>query len=330
MDRRALLVGINVYDYTTNLKGCIDDVNELKAVLEMHENQDRNFDCRVLLGSSTTTDALLDPSSHERVTFNRLKKAIKFLLDFDDMVLFYFSGHGFVKEGSGVYLVAQDGTGSLPGVALNEILELVNNSRAREVILLIDSCHSGGFAEPEQGSAITNFYLRPGVTLLAASRSDEVALERNGRGLFTSLLIGALKGGASDVRGRVSAASIYAYVEQALGVWEQRPIYKSNAVRLSPIRYCKPHVVDAELRLLPQLFSAPDAPYLLDPSYEFSFPEHIPENYTIFKRLKHYQVAGLVRPILEDDLYFTAKYSHAVELTPLGQFYWRLARDKLI
>jgi hypothetical protein len=55
------------------------------------------------------------------------------------------------------------------------------------------------------------------------------------------------------VRGQVSAAAIYAYVEQALGPWDQRPIYKSNATQLSPIRYCTPDIEDDELRRLPQL-----------------------------------------------------------------------------
>ena len=38
-----------------------------------------------------------------------------------------------------------------------------------------------------------------GVTILAASKESECSVECNGHVFFTSLLIGALKGGASDL-----------------------------------------------------------------------------------------------------------------------------------
>jgi len=329
MRRRALLVGINHYDHMAELTWCIDDVLALRQVLEYHENHARNFFCHTLLGSQSATDALNTPYNRERVTFSTLRIALKELFAFEEMVLFYFSGHGYPTE-NGVFLVTQDGNSALPGIPLNDILEMANEAPAREVLLLIDSCYSGALGEPDQVGNIANLYLRPGVTLLAASRSDQRALETNGRGLFTSLVVGALKGGASDVRGQVSAAAIYAYVEQALGPWDQRPIYKSNATQLSPIRYCTPDIEDDELRRLPQLFPRPDHQYYLDPSYEVTRSEAIPEHIGIFKIFKRYQVARLLRPALDSDLYFAAIRKHPVELTPMGQFYWQLAKNNLL
>ena len=43
-----------------------------------------------------------------------------------------------------------------------------------------------------------------GVTILAASKESECSVECNGHGVFTSLLIGALKGGASDLLGNIT------------------------------------------------------------------------------------------------------------------------------
>ena len=143
-------------------------------------------------------------------------------------------------------------------------------------------------------------------------------------------MLGALKGGASDVRGMVSAAGIYGYVEQALGPWDQRPIYKSNASQLSPIRYCEPDISDETLRRLPQFFPKPGHQYFLDPSYEVTRPEALPEHVGIFKIFKRCQVARVLRPSIDDDLYFAAIHSHPVELTPLGQFYWQLAKENLL
>ena len=323
--RRALLVGINAYDAMSDLTCCVDDVYALQPLLAFHEDHTPNFACKLLLGSHSTAQALL-ASQPERVTFTTLTTALEALFSFDEKVLFYFSGHGYVKDGE-TYLVTQDGNNTLPGLALREILDMANASSAREVLLLLDSCHSGALGEPNLNGSLAKAYLRPGVTLLAASRSDQHAIEKNGHSLFTNLVIGALKGGASDVRGQVSEASIYAYVEQALGPWDQRPIYKSNATHLASVRQCLADIEDDELRRIPQFFPQPNAHYFLNPSYETTHPAALPEHIAIFKLFKHYQVARLLRPTLDNDLYFAAMHSHPVELTPIGQFYWQLAKN---
>lgn len=335
MKRRALLVGINVYDNMSDLTWCIDDVYALEPLCAFHEDHTPNFAYRVLLGSHSAaeaTEALLT-SQTQRVTFSTLHNALEDLFAFDEKILFYFSGHGYVK-GDETYLVTQDGNSILPGIALQELLAMANASPAREVLLLLDCCYSGALGEPgrdlERNGKLTQAYLRPGVTLLAASSAKQHALERNGHSLFTSLVIGALKGGASDVRGQVSEAAIYAYVEQALGPWDQRPIYKSNATHLSPVRQCLPDIEDEELRRLPQFFPQPDAHYFLNPSYEVTHTQALPEHIGIFKLFKRYQVARLLRPTLDNDLYFAAIHSHPVELTPTGQFYWQLAKNNML
>lgn len=330
MRRRALLVGINAYDYMEPLSWCVEDALAMQRVLEFHENHAPNFACRTLLGSELSSAGSDEPAGRERVTFNRLRVALEELFAFDEMVLFYFSGHGYPTE-RGVYLVTQDGNSALPGILLNDILMMANESPAREVVLIIDSCFSGALGEAEQAREMASYPLRPGVTLLAASLPGQKARELNGHGLFTDLVVGALKGGASDVRGQISAASIYAYVEQALGPWDQRPIYKSNASQLSALRYYTPEVNDDELRRLPRFFPRPDHQFFLDPSYEVTrVGEALPEHINIFKLFKRYQVARLLRPTFDEDLYFAALRKHPVELTPLGRFYWQLAKNNLL
>jgi hypothetical protein len=148
-----------------------------------------------------------------------------------------------------------------------------------------------------------------------------------GHGIFTGLLLAALAGGAADVRGQVSAAAIYAYIEQALGAWDQRPLYKSYASALAPVRLCAPRVSDAALRALPRYFATEDARYRLDRSFEFSLPEAQTDQVAIFKEFKRYRDGGLLRTIEDEDLYFAALHATHVALTPLGRFYWRLANQ---
>jgi len=325
MSRRALLVGIDRYDHITpELSWCVGDALAMRQVLAFHANHDANYACRTLLGTQPPHG---EPS--ERVTFNGLRASLGELFAYDGTVAFYFSGHGITTP-TGTYLATQDGTQTLPGVLINDVLAMANRSPAREVLLLIDCCYAGALGEPMRAGEVANLYLREGVTLLAAAGARQPALEHGGRGVFTDLLLGALQGGAADVRGAVTTSGIYAYAEQALGPWDQRPVYKSSASHLSPIRFCAPDVTDGELRRLPQLFPRPDHQFRLSPSYEVTHTEALPEHVAIFAQFKRYQVARLLRPSVDRDLYFAALRSHPVELTPLGRFYWQLARAGLL
>jgi hypothetical protein len=170
-------------------------------------------------------------------------------------------------------------------------------------------------------------WLREGVTILAASSPDGTAAEVGGQGMFTSMVLHALLGGAADVMGKVSAAAIYAHADQALGAWDQRPMYKSHASRLAPIRLCEPAVAPEKLRELPSIFSDSIAPITLDPSYEHTSPNANREHVAVFNALKIYRNSGLVRTIEHEDLFFAAMNSTGVCLTRLGRFFWRLAKE---
>lgn len=329
MNRRALLVGIDAYDQIRpELTWCADDALAMREVLAFHANYDPNFACRVLLSAHPADGAVAS-----RVSYTDLRRAIEALFAYEGLAVFYYAGHGIVACGR-TYLATCDGNPGVPGLALNELLEMANRATAHDVLLILDSCYAGALGEAEAegkaGSDTQNHYLRPGVTLLAAARPRQHAVELDGHGMFTRLVLGALKGGAADVRGRVSAAAIYSYVEQALGPWDQRPIYKSNATRLDTIRNCQPDVEDAELRRLPRLFPTPDSRYPLDPSYEVSRPEANPHHVALFNLFKRYQVARLLRTSRDTALYFAALRRQTVELTPLGQFYHQLAQSDLL
>jgi Caspase domain len=317
MARRALLVGIDDYHGVPALAGCVADAQAMADMLSTNDDGGPNFHCRLLT------------APRSEVTRAALRAKWEALFgSFDGDVLFYFSGHGLATTVGG-YLVTQEGTPQDPGLPMNDLLLLANQSKARSVLLILDCCYSGSLGhapvlQPD-GSMSPVAQLRAGVTVLAASRPTEVSLEVDGHGVFTGLLLGALAGGAADVRGRVSAASLYAYVEAVLGAWDQRPLYKSYASHLEPVRLCAPAVSDALLRELPQLFDRPGATLVLDPSYEETAPVAVPERVALFRKFKTLRNAGLLATVGGDDLYWAAMRNGAIKLTPLGQFYWRLA-----
>lgn len=319
MSRRALLVGINNYENVTTLNSCVSDTEAMCEVLSRHANGDINFECRALTapGNERITKTVL--LAHWRELFQ----------DFRGDVLFYFSGHG-TQNATGGYLVTQDGTVDDPGLAMETLVNMANDSRANTVLIVLDCCSSGSAGN---AAVLQNPFgegrtlLREGVTILAASRGAQAAFDGGSQSVFTSLVVGALRGGAADIRGRVSAASIYGYAEAALGTWQQRPMYKSHAATLEPVRLCAPKVADEKLRELPHHFPRREHEYQLDPTYEETSPAAIAEHVTIFKSFKQLQLAGLLKPKYGDDLYWVAERSAHVVMTELGQFYWQLVQN---
>jgi hypothetical protein len=311
--KRALLVGIDHYDSFGSLGGCVNDVNALEPLLSRNEDGSPNFDClkRTSLTGGVTRDELLDD--------------LDGLLDAAaDVALLFFAGHG-AETGRDVALVTRDGTPATPGIAFSEILAKVAGSGVREVILILDCCFSGAAGGiPQLATSATA--LRDGVSILAASRGDQVAEEADG-GIFSNFLGGALEGGAADVVGRVTVAGLYSYLDESFGAWNQRPAFKANVDRLHELRRCAPAVPLTELRQIRELFPAAGHLFELDPSYEPSAEPGDPEHERVFSTLQKYRAAKLVRPVGADHMYFAAMEGKACQLTPLGRHYWQVAKE---
>lgn len=320
MRRRALCVGID--DYLVGaLRGCVSDAQKIAATLEANFDGSPNFDCRLLvapLGNSQT-----------RITRASLRAAIEELFSgTPEVAVLHFSGHGTVNNLDG-FLVTQDATKYDEGVSMSTVLQMANSSRAGEVLILLDCCFSGNLGAIP-GIDNSKAILREGVSILTASRGDQVSVEEAGGGVFTSLVTDALRGGAADLLGSVNAASVYSYVEAALGAWDQRPLFKAHVSRLVSLRRCDPPIEPAILRKLPTLFPLPAEDFRLDPSYESSSPTANPIHVAVFNELQKLCRVHLVVPIGAAHMYDAAMNSQACQLTPSGMYYWRLARDRRI
>ena len=98
---------------------------------------------------------------------------------------------------------------------------------------------------------------KPYVTVLTASGAEQYATEQDGAGLFTTLLVDALGGAAADLLGRVTPGAVYAHIDQSLGAWEQRPVFKTNVNRFVSLRQVFAPVELTELRRIADLFPRP-------------------------------------------------------------------------
>ena len=222
---------------------------------------------------------------------------------------------------------------------MDEILNYANSSNCKNKIIILDCCHSGAFGTPRNNN--NKAEIGDGISILTASKDSEVSLETiGGHGVFTTLFLEALKGGAADLRGHITPGSIYAFIDQALGAWDQRPVFKTNINRFISLRQVNPQIPIQTIREITKLFKTPTEQINLDPSYEFTNDKTIehnyivpyanPENVEVFKKLQQMSKVGLVVPVDEEHMYFAAMNSKSCKLTALGYHYWRLVKDKRI
>lgn len=289
--------------------------------LRRHYDESPNFDCRVL-----TASVGAPPNTVTRAGF---REALEQLFSHRaDVALLHFSGHGTVNNLDG-YLVTQDASRYDEGIAMGDVLRMANDSKAAEVVILLDCCFSGALGN---APAIDNrkALLREGVSILTASRSDQPSVEDGGGGLFTSLAVDALLGGAADILGTVTAPAMYAFVEAALGAWDQRPLFKSHVASLVPLRRCAPPVERALLRRLPTIFPLPAEDLSLDPTFEPTSLTADPGKVAVFADLQSLSRVHIVEPCDRPHMYGAAMDSRACRLTPTGRYYWRLAASNRI
>jgi hypothetical protein len=317
--RRALCVGIDEYSFGS-LNGCVNDAQRMQTVLYRHQDGAPNFDCKTLVASLGHHNIITRP-----ILLDHLDRLLK---DPTDVALFHFSGHGTTNNLDG-YLVTQDAKKYSEGVAMSDVLKLANDSKAKEVVILLDCCFSGQLGN---SPAIDNTksLLREGISILTAGRGDQPSVEAGGGGVFTSLVVDALEGGAANLLGAVSAPATYAFVEAALGAWDQRPLFKAHVASVLELRRCTPPIERALLRRLPSLFPLPAEDHPLDPSYEHTSASAKPMNVARFSDLQALNRVHLVVPVDARHMYDAAMESKACRLTPSGRYYWRLANSNRI
>lgn len=321
--RKALIVGIDEYK-SCPLKYCCNDAKAVSSILTKHADGSPNFETHLSLNISTKSDLL--------------SKIDNCFSGDSDIALFYYAGHGIVDSVGG-YLVTPDFTQYDYGVSLQEILTIVNKSKCKNRIVILDSCYSGAMGAIDCSTQNTTV-INEGVTILTSTRLSEEAIEEHGHGIFTSLLLEALQGSAADITGNISPASIYSYIDKALGPWNQRPVFKTNATRFVSLRNTKPQVDLSIIRKLCTYFNNEDSKFNLDPSFEPTNSNNVAHkvikpyanktNTQIFSDLQKLEGIGIVVPINEEHMYFAAMNSESCVLTSIGKQYWRLVKKGYI
>jgi hypothetical protein len=226
--RRALLVGFATYDELSALPCCAADVGELRAVLA--DNARGDFDV-VQTITGRTTQAGLERAVAELFAANDA-----------DLLVFYFTGHGLVTQ-SGELLLAlpiTDGRAlATTTLAFSRVMELLDTSRAHNVVVILDCCYSGaaGAAIPQVAAErpFARATTGPSSYVLASSLAGQESWQSDSGTLsvFTGCLLAGMATGEGDhdSDGMVSIDEAFAHAHDLIGAaGRQTPVrFVSNA-----------------------------------------------------------------------------------------------------
>ena len=149
----------------------------------------------------------------------------------DDIIIFYFSGHGYSENNLG-YLATFDTELDLPSdtsIPISRIQDELKRSQAKIIMIIIDSCYSGieygkkfnpKMTEDFENSLFSD--ISEGWVIFASCKRNELSypLEDNSMSVFTFYLIEGLKGNADDDNdSNISLENLNTYVTGMVTRW---------------------------------------------------------------------------------------------------------------
>ncbi|WP_414585952.1 caspase, EACC1-associated type [Scytonema sp. PCC 10023] len=236
MAKIALLIGVSEYELGLNsLPGAVMDVDAMQQVLQHPDvGEFAPSDITVLKNPQRQTME----EAIETLFFNRQK---------DDLVLLYFSGHGIKDDSGRLFLATRQTRKNTKGelvrttaVAASLIHDVMENSRSRRQVIILDCCFSGAFAEgmraKDDGSLDIKNQLaetqKPqsveGRAVLTSSTATQYSFEQQGSDLsvYTRYLVEGIEKGAADIDndGVISVDELHEYARKK--VQEAAPAMK--------------------------------------------------------------------------------------------------------
>jgi len=202
----SLIVGVSDYNLLKKLEFSDDDAQQVYDFLKSEA------------GGSVPSNQIILLKDQHATHANIIKAANELFMNADpeDLILFYFSGHGL----PGAFLPV-DSDGELHRISHQEIKNLLQKSPAKFKMVFADACHSGSFKSFENSENISQLLYESlakasgGLGLLLSSQTGEYSHEFDGikSGVFSHFLIKGLKGEAEKNRdGLVSVNELFDYV----------------------------------------------------------------------------------------------------------------------
>jgi serine/threonine protein kinase len=222
-DKLAIIIGVNEYP-DDPLTFPVNDATAMEALLSLPEY---GFETRTLLNDQATRSNIL-------AEFDAARNSPPGIL------LFYFSGHGFVTDWKRAFLGSFGSVRADEGVDLQQLSQILQEQPepTRIALAIFDCCHAGAAsawdtARPIDPASVDNSVRGYSETraVIAACRPEEEALSaaRASHGEFTYHLLEALSGSAADYRGEMVVDNVVAYVKARMTSPSQRLVYRCDS-----------------------------------------------------------------------------------------------------
>lgn len=250
----AVIVGVNDYennDFAEDLKFAENDARKTAVILSSERGG--------LFSVSLLTTAQRSPQ--RRPTRANILRELNRIISFsgkNDMVLFFFSGHGARGESDEDYILPSDASERLEdsAISLGGIERMLGGDDAGFKTAFIDASRKNTSAGATGGNGLgCGFDVAPGTYFLMSARAGSLSYDSDNlnMGIFTRSLVQALKGaGGSDANGdgAMTLSEVVDYifaniqdVAFSTGVPHQAPFHKGSlaadvvlSVREEPIR----------------------------------------------------------------------------------------------
>ncbi|MBD2209938.1 caspase family protein [Nostoc linckia FACHB-104] len=214
MAKIALLIGVSEYEPgLTSLPAATKDVEAMRQVLD-----------NSAIGAFDEIEVMINPQRE------RMAQAIEALFaerQKDDLLLLFFSGHGIKDESGKLYFATRNTSKTNKGALIKAttvpasfVHEVMNTSRSRREVVILDCCFSGAFAEgmaaKDDGFVdVKNQLGGEGRAILTSSTSTQYSFEQQGSdtSTYTHYIVEGLETGAADKDedGWISADELHEY-----------------------------------------------------------------------------------------------------------------------
>jgi hypothetical protein len=231
----ALLVGVANYHHINSLSKTTNDARDFCDLLLKNACSLQNI--RLLLDDEATKAAI-----------NKNLDWLARHVETKDTVIIFFSGHGMQFVGGfspGEYLCPVEAAidqAKDTCISSEEFANALRAIKADRLVVLLDSCHSGGVGQPKDpdlqvkvgltDTTYSNFSKGKGRVIIASCKPDEVSWElpEMSNGLFTHYLLKGLYGEAAQSDRTVSYIDLFGYISRNVPLHKpQHPFLKSEA-----------------------------------------------------------------------------------------------------
>lgn len=223
----ALLIGVNQYDDAENIATLRYSVRDVTAVYEALVDPERGgFDRdTVFLLTDNTPDK---PTNINIIKFlNRIARRA----EPEDLVLIYYSGHGYEENGKGYILPCNTDIEALAASAVDntDFIDTLDRMKAQRIVTILDACHSGAVKRTSGTGGLGAQYYNAygggkGRVVLASSSAGQQSWEdpKLKQGVFTQYVKTGLMGEADRNRdGAITFMELARYVSEHVRRWAQ-------------------------------------------------------------------------------------------------------------